>query len=102
MKNPKTCAVVVVLCIAFLFVSLILMKYTLQNQFYAKSTIVTEVDYFHDLVIVKDSNNVPWSFFGCSDWEVGDICAMVMNNNGTPYDIFDDKIVSTNYCGYVK
>ena len=101
-NDVKIFGVLIILCCAFMLVSLIFIRYNLQHNVYAKSTIVSEVDYSHNLVIVKDFNNVPWTFFGCDDWEVGDICGLVMDNNGTPHDIFDDKIVSTNYCGYVK
>lgn len=69
---------------------------------YAKSTVVVEVNEDDDIVVVEDFNGFLWKFEGCEDWVVGDICAMVMDNNGTPETIFDDIILNTTYCGWVK
>lgn len=69
---------------------------------YAKSTVVVEINEDDDIVVVEDFNGFLWEFEGCEDWVVGDICAMVMDNNGTPETIFDDIILNTTYCGWVK
>ena len=71
------------------------------HEIYSNCGIVSNVDYENDLVSVEDFGGFVWQFFGCEDWEEGDICAMTMDNNGTPNTIFDDIVVNTNYCGWV-
>ena len=68
---------------------------------YAKSFIVVDVDYKNDIVTLKDFNNFLFCFSGCEDWLVGDICAAILDDNGTEEIIFDDSIISVNYCGWV-
>ena len=71
------------------------------HEVYSNCGVVSNVDYENDLVSVEDFGGFIWQFFGCEDWEEGDICAMTMDNNGTPDTIFDDIVVNTNYCGWV-
>lgn len=68
---------------------------------YAKSTVVVEVNEDDDIVVVEDFNGFLWEFEGCEDWVVGDICSMVMHNNGTSETIFDDVILDVRYDGWV-
>ncbi len=68
---------------------------------YANCGIVVSVDYDEDIVTIEDFSGNLWQFFGCEDWEINDICAMVMNTNGTDI-IFDDIIVNATYCGWVN
>lgn len=97
----RSFAVAIVICCGLLLSALIWFEYLNDSQNYAKSAIVTEIDYENNLVSVTDYNGFVWQFFGCEDWAEGDICAMVMNNNGTSETIFDDVIVNTSYSGYV-
>lgn len=69
-------------------------------DYYAKSTIVVDVDYEKDAVTVKDFNGNLWRFIGCEDWEEGDICALLMDDSKTE-SIFDDVIVKSFYNGWV-
>ena len=71
------------------------------EELYAKSTVVVELDYENDIVIVEDFNGNLWEFVGCEDWLIGDVCAMVMHNNGTPQNIYDDVIIATTYNGWI-
>lgn len=68
---------------------------------YAKSTVVIDVNYNDDLVTVQDFFGNTWQFFGCEDWAEGDICALIMDNNGTSDTIYDDVITNVTYCGWV-
>lgn len=70
--------------------------------FYPKATIVTELDYENDLVIIEDFNGFLWSFEGIEDWIVNDICSLLMYDNGTSETIFDDIIVDVHYDGWVE
>ena len=98
-------AVAIVLCFGLLLCALIVFKYLDTNkpephETYANCGCVTCVDYENDLVSVTDFGGFVWQFFGCEDWDEGDICAMVMDDNGTPDNIMDDIVMNTNYCGW--
>ena len=72
-----------------------------QSHLYAQAGIVTNVDHAQDVVEVTTQNGHAWEFFGAEDWMEGDVCAMLMNDMGTPV-VTDDVIVSAQYCGYMK
>lgn len=65
-----------------------------QKHLYPLTTTVTEID--NDTVTVEDSNGNIWSFDGTEDWEVGDGCALIMDDNSTS-EIIDDTIISAKY-----
>lgn len=65
-----------------------------QKHLYPLTTTVTETD--NDTVTVEDSNGNIWSFDGAEDWEVGDGCALIMDDNSTS-EIVDDVIISAKY-----
>lgn len=67
---------------------------------YSLSTIVTEVDKANDIVVCQDFNGNLWEFEGTEDWLVGDICSMMMSDNGTE-TIYDDIIIDVRYDGYI-
>lgn len=71
------------------------------TDIYPASMIVIEVDYDKDLVTVADFEGRMYSFYGCEDWLVNDICALIMNNNGTK-SVYDDIIIEARYCGWVE
>lgn len=66
---------------------------------YPTCATVVELDRENDEVVVEDFNGNLWAFEGCEDWAEGDICAMIMNDEGTS-EIYDDTIVQVRYCGY--
>ena len=66
------------------------------ENLYSLSTVVTEINIKDDSITVEDSNGNLWDFYGIEDWEVGDGCSLLMDNNGTE-NIEDDIIISTQY-----
>lgn len=70
------------------------------GNLYAETAIVREIDYATDEVVVECFNGNLFSFYGTEDWAEGDICSMLMNDNGTP-TVTDDEIVSVKYSGYM-
>ena len=44
---------------------------------------VVEVNRENGEVVVEDFNGNLWAFEGCEDWMEGDICAMIMSDEGT-------------------
>ena len=65
---------------------------------YPLTTIVTEINPEIDVVSIADNNGFVWQFYGVEDWEEGDICSVIMSDNGTE-DIFDDEIITIEYGG---
>lgn len=70
------------------------------ENLYALTTQVVQVDYENDVVVCQDFNGDLWEFEGCEDWLYGDIASMVMNDKGTPVK-YDDEIVSVRYGGWL-
>lgn len=69
------------------------------SHLYPLATTVTEIN--NDTVTVEDTNRNLWSFNGAEDWEIGDGCALIMDDNSTK-DIYDDVIISTRYQGRME
>ena len=68
------------------------------EEYYAKSGVVTFVDRTEDRVCFTDNQGEIWEFESSDDWEVDDLVACVMNDNGTD-EIFDDIVISVKYEG---
>ena len=68
---------------------------------YALTTVVVELDQENDEVICADFNGNEWAFTEIGDWMIGDIAAMIMDNNNTDI-IYDDEIVSVKYNGRIN
>lgn len=102
-KEVNSFAVAIVILCGLLFATLIWFKYLdAQRETYPTSMIVTEVDYKNDIVTITDFEDRAYQFYGCEDWYEGDICAVIMSDNGTPETVYDDVILQTRYCGYVE
>lgn len=81
---------------AMKLVALLLAGFT---AIYPNAGKIQDVDVKNDLVTVQDVSGDLWQFFGVEDWEIGDKCAMLMDDQGTE-NIYDDVIVSVRYLGY--
>lgn len=60
--------------------------------------VVTYVDNNNNSIHITDNNGYVWEYHGIEDWQAGDMCAMIMNNNGTD-TILDDIIIKIRYEG---
>lgn len=69
---------------------------------YPSTMIVTHVDCFTDSVVVENSTGFVYSYFGVEDIIPGDVVSVVMYNNGTPWTIEDDQVISARYSGFIK
>ena len=69
------------------------------ENLYALTTKVVLVDTVNNTVTTEDYNGNTWSFYGTEDWEVGDCCSLIMDNNKTS-TIHDDLIVNAKYSAY--
>ena len=73
---------------------------TAYAEIYPQTFIVDVVDPMQDALILIDSMGNEWLWFGIEDYEVGDIVAAIMEDNGTAI-IYDDAIITMRYTGYV-
>lgn len=71
------------------------------ESLYPLATVVIEIDAEKDLVALEDNAGNLWAFEGVEDWELGDVCACIIGDNGTE-NISDDHIVSAKYCGNLE
>lgn len=69
-----------------------------ETNLYPTTAVVYELDRENDLVTVEDVNGNLWQFEGCEDWDINDICSMLMDDCGTA-SIYDDEIVMVRYSG---
>lgn len=95
-KFQMICLIVMFATIASTFDKSICQLYNANqiSHLYPLTTTVTEIN--NDTVTVEDSNGNLWSFDGAEDWEVGDGCALIMDDNSTS-EIVDDVIISAKY-----
>lgn len=66
---------------------------------YLKLATVYEIDMETDTVILEDANGEQWGMYGNEDFEVGEQVGVIMNDNSTPNDIYDDTIID---CYHIK
>lgn len=64
---------------------------------YSKSAVVVGLDYTADVVTVEDSTGNLWTFEGVEDYDLNDRVALTMSDNGTDWDVKDDRIIETRY-----
>lgn len=67
------------------------------HEQYARAAVVLEVDDEINIVTFVDGCGFRWKIKGVFDWHVGDLAALLMDNNGTPGAIIDDVIVDAWY-----
>ena len=102
-KNVNSFAVAIVIICGLLCFSLILDSVVKPeaHEIYPTSAIVTDVS--NDKITITDFEGRTWIFYTDSeDWAVNDICAVIMDDNGTPETVYDDLVIQARYCGYVK
>lgn len=73
----------------------------LNGIIYPATAIITHVDYPTDTVVVETASGFTYSFEGIEDLVEGDVMSLLMYNNGTPWSIADDEIISARYSGFV-
>lgn len=77
-------------------------KNTTEHNPYPLSSIVKSIH--NDKITVETINGMLWTFIDdkSEDWYVNDICALLIDDNGTPDYIYDDIIVKARYSGFIK
>lgn len=69
------------------------------TAFYPMLGEVIEISKESNTVMIADCNGNCWEFYGSEDWDIGDFCACIMYNSGTPGYIYDDEIIDVRYSG---
>lgn len=72
-----------------------------QGIIYPSTMVITDIDYTTDMVVVENANGFIYAFEGVEDLVPGDVVSVVMYNNGTPWSIEDDEVVSARYSGFI-
>lgn len=70
-------------------------------EMYPQTFIMSAMDTAQDALILIDSTGNEWVWFGIEDYEMGDIVAAIMDDNGTEI-IYDDVIITMRYTGYAE
>ena len=69
---------------------------------YPDTAIIVGLHREADLVTVCDVGGIVRQFRGCEDYALGDLVRMMMDDNGTPHNCLDDKIVLAWYAGTLE
>lgn len=72
-----------------------------QGIIYPSTMVITDIDYATDTVVVENATGFVYTFEGVEDLLPGDFMSVIMYNNGTPWTIEDDQVVSARYSGYI-
>lgn len=75
---------------------------TKHSKEYPQTMLVTHINEYIDSVTIETATGFQYSFWGIEDYEVGDVVAVIMNDNLTENDITDDKIVEVRFSGYTR
>ena len=70
-----------------------------EHSVYPLTVQVVELDREGDIVTCVDGAGNGWEFYGVEDWQVGDFASLLMDDNGTPENIYDDVITMAHYAG---
>lgn len=63
---------------------------------YPETAMVTKLNRKKDIVTVETATGNRFEFYGCEDWERGDLCSMLMYSKGTK-KVRDDVILDVRY-----
>jgi len=98
MKNLKIATIATVLTAVIIALCGITMTATAEG-IYPMTAKVIDVNYITDIVTVENFTGFTFSFYGCEDWQIGDCCSLIMDDNGTEL-IYDDCILQVRYGGW--
>lgn len=71
------------------------------NGFHPETAKVKETNENSDIVTVETATGNLFEFYGCEDWEIGDLCSMIMWSKFTP-KVEDDVIFKVRYSADFK
>lgn len=100
MKNIKN--KILYITIMVLVAIIITMSVVVTNNFHSRVAMITEIDEENNLITTTCGNGNMFAFYSATeDWAVGDLCSLIMFDNGTEI-VYDDIVVSARYGGFIE
>lgn len=100
MKNIKNKILSIV--IFALVTIIVVLGIMITNNFHSRVAMITEIDKENNLIIATCGNGNMFGFYATNeDWDCGDLCSLIMYDNGTE-TVYDDKVVSVRYGGFIE
>lgn len=72
-----------------------------ENNIYPECLQIVEINQAADIVQGKTCSGLIFSFYGVEDYMLGDLVAVIMDDNGTPETVLDDVVKDVRYAGYI-
>lgn len=72
-----------------------------ENNIYPECLQIVEINQAADIVQGRTCSGLIFSFYGVEDYMLGDLVAVIMDDNGTPDSVLDDIIIDVRYAGYI-
>lgn len=72
-----------------------------EDSIYPQTFIVCGIDKQTDTIHLRTFSGMVYAWKGVEDWQINDIAAAIMYNNGTPDTITDDQIAVLEYTGWL-
>lgn len=99
MKNTKNVILYIVIVI---LIAVVIIGIVEANNFHSVIAMVTEIDEENSLITTTCASGNMFSFYDTNgDWCCGDLCSLIMYNNGTDI-VYDDAVVGARYGGFVE
>lgn len=91
---------IIALLIALIITILVVNTRNFENLYPTTMTVV-EIDEITDTVTMVDANGSLWQIKGIEDWQIDDVCSIIMNSEGTE-QIKDDTIESVRFTNHIS
>lgn len=77
----------------------VLLTMNASAEIYPQTFVVSGIE--DDTLVLVDYNENEWIWEGAEDYAIGDIVAVIMDDNNT-ITIYDDVIITLRYAGYME
>lgn len=91
----------VIITIAAILVLIFCSQSSASGKDYPQTFIVSAIDKNADIMYLETFSGMVYTWEGVEDWQVKDVAAAIMNDNGTE-DITDDDIKQLEYTGWIE
>lgn len=72
---------------------------TMSLGLYPTTCKAINLDRENDIVTMQTSTGIQYQFYGCEDYDEGDLLSVIMFNNNTD-SILDDAVICVHYAGF--
>lgn len=91
----------IILTIAAVLTLIFCSQSSASGKEYPQTFIVSAIDKDADIMYLETFSGMVYTWEGVEDWQVKDVAAAIMNDNGTPA-IYDDEILDLKYSGWIE